>query len=1288
MKIKRILSLLLAVLLLSTCFGGFGALAETGASFSLVEFDGTATTDTYTHALYIGATKTLRLNLDGRSGNVGQLTWGIAGPNDVRPTNGYTVRQSAVAQSMLGNDITYTGPADTTFTDEITLDGTALAAALGITEWTEPVQFFLELTEDGNSAGTLSEEFYLMDKQFVFGDLSHDFAHNDALVGGMNWIPDTVGCRYYDADHPDGLDMHFPIISVTPDNDCFTVTKSTDGYDLYAAKEGTTTFTATLGAVDGITPNPATFTFTDNVVSSQYEISWRAPNGNQSILKNETKSFNVHVDYLVSELDDNGESYVYKTPVDSYTLTAASSDPSVVEAIVTGTDELQLTAKAFTGSREATIILTATGTHNGESFTVTTNHSVVPMDRYGLLEYSDSDGTEIDLDLGLGESIDLSKYIRYTLYTYVEGGTNTNVDVTADTTWTLEYDTNVWEAQSTDPLPVLTRIGNGGGSLSVKASYSDPPYPPMENDQHFRYGELYDEDGEGGEDLHCPIDWETAAKDYFFDTDTIELTANVHGHGIHCEDCTFDAAVGYPSPDGFVALDNSDGSLFTVRENADTSQFILNIDAAVLAAGLRNVHDDFDRTSFEARINITEAGGRTDFCAAPYELRTTRADYYFPVDTVSLTNYGTSADSGQFDCSVYIQDAAHPDGEDVSVPVSSITYQVLSGDADKVSYTFDGADYEYEIQGGFIGVIEFTMNYTDPLTGQPAVHTWTETFSTERWKIAIFTDINCMLPGESRVLEADVWHTVIDENGSDTTDSGANSTVVWNYPTIPGMTFTPNGRKLTVSSTPDCQLGAIEISASVQIPTAGGGTETVATSDPFWLFFADMYFTMTPSTLPEVDYKESFTFTPEVWEHFNDENGVAQKRKMPTDGSVLFSLDFNEYGSPITINGEPAVANGQYPHGTSITITNDKPFDANRLSLDFFWVSAAPFFHANLDLPNFDCETTFPQAAYTLKVGETFTLPQPVFADPALKDAFSRLSFDWDGSDCIKIDFTTDTITALKPGTSEIFYVGYPIGPLCSTRIVVYSMEAEIEDPIPSGSVATAPEEIGALDSTATESAVHTEMDNLLVSIFGEEDVSEVFDGDVEALLEAIENGEHIEAAITVTPLENTDSNAIPEEHLEAFEARAAAALGENAFMRFVDISIELSVNDRPLGRMTGLQDKIEIRLVLPAEMRGDFSYRTFRLHEDTITEVNNTDYGNGILSIYSDQFSTYMIAYAPKAVSGGTDTAPVTPAEPAAPTTPASPATADETPVLLYAGLVLLAACGVLFARKKLLSK
>lgn len=39
MKIKQILSLLLAVAMLATCFSGLTAFAEVGASFSLVEID-------------------------------------------------------------------------------------------------------------------------------------------------------------------------------------------------------------------------------------------------------------------------------------------------------------------------------------------------------------------------------------------------------------------------------------------------------------------------------------------------------------------------------------------------------------------------------------------------------------------------------------------------------------------------------------------------------------------------------------------------------------------------------------------------------------------------------------------------------------------------------------------------------------------------------------------------------------------------------------------------------------------------------------------------------------------------------------------------------------------------------------------------------------------------------------------------------------------------------------------------------------------------------------------------
>ena len=364
----------------------------------------------------MGTTKTLRLKLDGRGGDVGLLTWGIAGPNDARPTTGYTVSQSVVAQDMFSNgNIHYTGPSGTTFTDEITLDGTAIAAALGITEWTTPVQFFIELTEDGNGAGSLAQEFFLMDEYFDFGDLSHSFAHNDTLIDGTNWIPNFVDREYYGPAYPNGQRMNFPITSVTADNDCFTITETSDGYNLYAAKEGTTIFTVTLAAsAEGIVPVPSTFTFTDKVVSTLYEIQLNVPNGDFCILKNETKSFSVQVNCLTAEINDYGECHISNTTVDSFTLTATSSDPTVVDATTTNT-KLHLMAKAFPDVRDANITLTATGTHNGEPFTATVVHVIAPMDRCGLLEYSDSYGAEIDLNVGIDGTIDLSQYFRYTL---------------------------------------------------------------------------------------------------------------------------------------------------------------------------------------------------------------------------------------------------------------------------------------------------------------------------------------------------------------------------------------------------------------------------------------------------------------------------------------------------------------------------------------------------------------------------------------------------------------------------------------------------------------------------------------------------------------------------------------------------------------------------------------------------------------------------------------------------------------------------------------------------------
>lgn len=151
---------------------------------------------------------------------------------------------------------------------------------------------------------------------------------------------------------------------------------------------------------------------------------------------------------------------------------------------------------------------------------------------------------------------------------------------------------------------------------------------------------------------------------------------------------------------------------------------------------------------------------------------------------------------------------------------------------------------------------------------------------------------------------------------------------------------------------------------------------------------------------------------------------------------------------------------------------------------------------------------------------------------------------------------------------------------------------------------------------------------------------------DVDALIEALANGETIEAVLT----EPERKKELELGDAEAAKLKAEMGFGKTGY-RFVDINVELRSGDKVVGKITDLKKPLTVSADVsddkPVAVGYTRKYYVVLSHNGETKKVDNVSYDatNKIVSFESDRFSTYLIAYT-DTISGdesGTPKAPNT---------------------------------------------
>ena len=125
---------------------------------------------------------------------------------------------------------------------------------------------------------------------------------------------------------------------------------------------------------------------------------------------------------------------------------------------------------------------------------------------------------------------------------------------------------------------------------------------------------------------------------------------------------------------------------------------------------------------------------------------------------------------------------------------------------------------------------------------------------------------------------------------------------------------------------------------------------------------------------------------------------------------------------------------------------------------------------------------------------------------------------------------------------------------------------------------------------------------------------------------------------LEVKPLEES---VVPEQDKTAIETKAAASLGSDAQISYLDISLFKQVGEAAQTKVTDVNTPLSITITIPEEIRQaeNGMRRTFyviRSHDGAQVISGNYDTSTGNFTFQTDKFSTYALAYRDSRISSG----------------------------------------------------
>lgn len=822
------------------------------------------------------------------------------------------------------------------------------------------------------------------------------------------------------------------------------------------------------------------------------------------------------------------------------------------------------------------------------------------------------------------------------------------------------------------------------------------------------------------------LEWMGTIPNVFVDTEEVILGINAHGLDNRSYSVTVQVGVG--DDHGFVDLGNA------TYEMLMNSVGVLNGvklfgDEIKTAAANAGFDVDGGGISLEVRVQVSvdgenepaEMGTNIDmrFSGVHYEYR---MDYQ---DMVGLCDHIPPI------MPVEIVDAQNPYGIREEVDVTNVSIQILDGADDAFVLLAipaeDGGGWQIDFKRE--GVARVTVEYE--VYGQSGK---TESYSYliesvgEMWGVDWIAGDNQhgLLTGEKTTLTAAPirWIPTADGQGMEPSDDISGGKIVWELPTIQGVTFNTMGNDLTITVGANAEHQMFEVYAGVIAVDANGNPVLDDNGDYIVLAvmmkeyeITDVYYVVKPESLGEpFDWYTTKVITPEVFRVSNDANGNKQETKLTNNVyiklwymSYVFDImdDDGNHGTPdnpsdpqdpstylIVPAGEPIHIErvGMDGHEILFEAFEDNDGVQNHFPLDnSMWVVDSITVEATIMADKDGNGAKEETEVITLEVGEKIELAANVTPSYVLDHLDHQFETYEDrqniSAEEAVISLNDGEITALRPGVSSVFLMLEGWGDMVECMVIVNRpISAETSGTTTAPDTSKPVDKVSVVEDPETEADVKEEVIKVIEKLaVGDENLDQVISPETqEKLAEALVNGDEIEAHIVLNPMTDSDVAKLPAEEKKALKEQAEEIVGKSAKVVYLDVSVMLynKTSSEEIGNVKELDEAIVVTIAVPENLKGKIEsgkVKVLRYHDGVAEALTTWVNADGTISFSTSKFSTYTLVYeepveAPSGPVGGTPAPqPQAPSQSAPQGTQSAP-TGDTAPVMLYMALVMAA--------------
>ena len=268
-----------------------------------------------------------------------------------------------------------------------------------------------------------------------------------------------------------------------------------------------------------------------------------------------------------------------------------------------------------------------------------------------------------------------------------------------------------------------------------------------------------------------------------------------------------------------------------------------------------------------------------------------------------------------------------------------------------------------------------------------------------------------------------------------------------------------------------------------------------------------------------------------------------------------------------------------------------------------------------------------------------------------------------------------------------------------SASYVTTNWQATVEEPtFPTIDPSEPVENVTAGVDADSSETLSSETEQIISDVLQGNSTSAVNAETQKALEDAVKGGQTISTKVEATTV--LDSSAVPAEDKSGIETFVQAMDKDAVIAQYLDLKVLLLADNQEIGEISQLSNPITFTLAIPDSLKADGRvFTVVRVHngqEEALKTIMNED---GTISFSTDRFSTYALVYTDAETTPGEDptnppedpTTPDDPENPNQPTTPDDttdpdqpttgsdgPQTGDTSNVMLWVGILVLAACAM----------